>query len=111
MNFGNEITKILAAESCCPSKCEVPEVLVQDGVPKGKPIKATKLPKMGGKKKRIVATKLPKSWGGILKKKKIVAIDLWQWHCRNGGKKSLWQLNCRNGREKNVAIDLWQCCC
>ena len=50
MNFGNEITKILATQSYCPSECEVPEVLVLGGVPKGKPIVATKLPKMGEKK-------------------------------------------------------------
>nr|POE55444.1 hypothetical protein CFP56_61693 [Quercus suber] len=28
MNFGNEITEILATRSCYPSECEVPKVLV-----------------------------------------------------------------------------------
>ena len=43
MNFDNEINEILAAQSYYPSECEVPEVLVLGGVPKGKLIVATKL--------------------------------------------------------------------
>ena len=35
--------------------------------------------------------KLPK-----MKRKKIVAIDLWQWNCRNGRKKKQQQLICGN---------------
>ena len=50
MNFGNEITEILVPQSYYPSEHEVPEVLVQVGVPEGKPIVATKLPKMGEKR-------------------------------------------------------------
>ena len=46
LNFGNEITEILAAQKYCPSECEVPEVLALGGVPRGKPIVATKLPKL-----------------------------------------------------------------
>ena len=45
LNFGNEITEILA-QKYCPSECEVPEVLALGGVPRGKPIVATKLPKL-----------------------------------------------------------------
>ena len=45
LNFNNLITEIPIAQSCCPSECEVPEVLVLDGVPKGKPIVAMTLPK------------------------------------------------------------------
>ena len=60
-----------------------------------------KLPKMRGKKIRFT----PKLEG-----KKIVAIDLWQWNCRNGRKKNssnLWQYCCRNGRGEK----LWQLIC
>ena len=60
-----------------------------------------KLPKMRGKKIRF----RPKLEG-----KKIVAIDLWQWNCRNGRKKNrrnLWQCCCRNGRGGK----LWQLIC
>ena len=32
-----------------------------------------------------------------IKKKKKVAIDLWQWHCRNRREKKLLQLVCGNG--------------
>ena len=46
LNFGNKIIEILAAQSYCPSECEVLEVLVLGGVPKGKPIVAIKLPKL-----------------------------------------------------------------
>ena len=46
MNFDNEITEILFGQSYYPSDYEVPEVLVLGGVPKGKPIVATKLPKL-----------------------------------------------------------------
>ena len=46
LNFGKEITEILAAQKYCPSECEVPEVLALGGVPRGKPIVATKLPKL-----------------------------------------------------------------
>ena len=45
-----------------------------------------------------------------LEGKKIVAIDLWQWNCRNGRKKNssnLWQYCCRNGRGEK----LWQLIC
>ena len=35
LNFGKEITEILAAQKYCPSECEVPEVLALGGVPKG----------------------------------------------------------------------------
>ena len=31
------------------------------------------------------------------KEKKKVAIDLWQWHCRNRREKKLLQLVCGNG--------------
>ena len=46
LNFGNEITEILAAQKYCPSECEVPEVPALGGVSRGKPIVATKLPKL-----------------------------------------------------------------
>ena len=45
LNFGNLITEIPVAQSCCPSECEVPEVLVLGGVLKGKPIVAMALSK------------------------------------------------------------------
>ena len=50
----------------------------------------------------------------------MVAISLWQWHCRNRRKKEekkMWQLICDNGiveiegKKKFVAISLWQWHC
>ena len=48
LNFDNLITEILAARICCPAA----RWSARRGVAKRKPIVATKLPKMGGKKKR-----------------------------------------------------------
>ena len=57
-------------------------------------ILAMKLLKMRGKKNcdnqvlKLEKRRFRAKIGG--KKKRIVAIDLWQWNCQNGKKKKLW---------------------
>ena len=75
-------------------------------------ILAMKLPKMRGGGEFLLHLSLKKrrfrlKIGG--KKKRIVAIDLWQWNCRNRRKKKMWQLIYDNvvaemGKKKK----LWQ---
>ena len=36
---------------------------------------------------------------------------MWQWHCRNRGKKNLWQTNCGNGIAEIGKEKLWQTDC
>ena len=94
LNFGNEITEILAAQKYCPSECEVPEVLALGGVPRGKPIVATKLPKLQEREEREnINCGNQVAENGRKKKKIQQPKKLWQWHCRNGGEKK----NCGNG--------------
>ena len=70
----------------------------------------------------FVAMALPKWEGGkkllqlvcgngiaqIEGKKKKVAIDLWQWHCRNRREKKLLQLVCDNGIAEIEGKKMWQ---
>ena len=83
---------------------------------KEKPIVATKLPKLWGKKfNSNLGNEIAKNegekkddLGRKLMGKKFVMMELPKWEGKKIVAIDLWQCCCRNGRGKKVVIDLWQ---